>query len=207
MKGRGEVQEDLLVKSNWNNAILNDSYPLHPAYEDYPVVNISIDAARAYCAWLEVKLAKSLEIEQDKITVRLPSKIEWIYAAKSGKSDNTYAWNGPYLRNSEGKFLANFNSNIAQENITYNPQTKKYEVVVKSNLHKDHFTAPVKSYLPNDFGLYNMSGNVSEFVNDEPCVAMGGSYKSTGYDIRTESELPSKEADDQTGFRPIVVFK
>ena len=51
----------------------------------------------------------------------------------------------------------------------------------------DHYflTAPVTSYSPNEFNLYNMSGNVAELTADG--VAMGGHWNSTGYDIRITS--------------------
>ncbi len=56
---------------------------------------------------VERKLAKNLEINPFDIDVRIESKIEWIFVAKAAKSENVYGWNGLFLRNAVGKFMAN----------------------------------------------------------------------------------------------------
>lgn len=201
------VKNIVEIKNIKEGIISAETYFQHSAYEDYPVVNISKSAATIYCVWLREKLAQNLEIDPSKIEVRLPSKIEWIYAAKATKSENVYAWHGPYLRNADGQILANFNMSITTENITYDHGTNTYKVVANNLTDTNSLQSPAKSYLPNDLGLYNMSGNVSEFVMDDANIAMGGSYLSTGYDVRAESELVIEDSNSATGFRPIVVFK
>ncbi|MEC7752829.1 MULTISPECIES: SUMF1/EgtB/PvdO family nonheme iron enzyme [Roseivirga] len=81
---------------------------------------------------------------------RLPTEAEWEYAARGGKEIVKYPWGGPYTRNRDGCFLANFKPGrgaYADDGYPY--------------------TAPVNSFLPNPFNLYNMAGNVAEWCRDD----------------------------------------
>lgn len=66
--------------------------------------------------------------------------------------------------------------------------------------------APSQSFYPNDWGLYNMSGNVAEMISEKG-IAMGGSWHDTGYDVRTESAQSYTDASPLIGFRPVLVKK
>jgi gliding motility-associated lipoprotein GldK len=81
---------------------------------------------------------------------RLPSEAEWEYAARGGRDMAKYPWGNPYIRNSKGCMLANFKPG-------------------RGNFYDDGFaySSPVQAYFPNDYGLYDMSGNVSEWCLDD----------------------------------------
>lgn len=184
-------------------------YFSHPAYDNYPVVNITKQGAEMYCDWL-TKIMRKNYPKNNFNDFRLPTKHEWVYAAKGGLKKSPYPWGGPYLRNSKGCVLANF-ANIGEQNITKN-DSGGFEIVGKDKFMYDYsdignadVTAPTKSYWPNGFGLYNMAGNVAEMVSDED-VVMGGSWRSPGHDIQTTSQQKYVGAANTIGFRVISTY-
>ena len=178
---------------SYNEPMHND-YFSHPAYQDYPVVGVSWNQAVAFCNW-RTNFKNGYQREKGDPSVsrfRLPNEGEWEYAARGGIPSGTYPWGSPYLLNDRACFLANFK-----------PLRGDYAV------DQAVYTVAAKSYLPNDYNLYNMAGNVAEWTNssyssgsyeyvaslnpnmsfpDEPRkVVRGGSWKDVAYFLRVSS--------------------
>jgi len=181
-------------------------YFRHPAYNDYPVVNISHEQAQNYCVWLTKKMREAYGENINE--VRLPTREEWVIAARGGLKNWWYPWPGEYMMDKDGRQCNYYH--IGPESIHYNDTTGTYEVIrdtyYAGTLHDAaDITAPVQSYKPNDYGLYNMAGNVAEMVQQSG-IAVGGSWKSTGYDVRVESIQKFEGPCTTVGFRPVITY-
>lgn len=100
-------------------------------------------------SWNDAKeFIKKLNAKNAGYEYRLPSEAEWEYAARAGKDTPFGIGDGSNLSSSQ----ANFNGNYPYGNAPKGPYLEK--------------TAPVGSYQPNEWGLYDMSGNVWEWCED-----------------------------------------
>ena len=176
------------------NEPMHNEYFSHPAYQDYPVVGVSWKQAMAFCNW-RTHFKNSYQRSKNKPLVnkfRLPSEAEWEFAARGGIPSGVYPWGGPYLLNDRGCFLANFK-----------PLRGDYAA------DQAVYTVEAKSYLPNDFNLFNMAGNVAEWTSssydvnayeyvaslnpnmslgrENRKVVRGGSWKDVAYYLRVSS--------------------
>ena len=175
-------------------------YFRHPAYNDYPVVCITKNKAEKFCSWLTKSINKILEEDEEstvkKIIVRLPTEREWKYAARGGLSQwNEFPWIGKSLRINEGK-------NKGQIRLNFKRANGDLMGLAGSLNDAADVTAPVKSYWPNGYGLYNMCGNVSEIVADSD-YAFGGNWNSTGFNVKIDSKI-NAEASPLNGFRYVI---
>jgi sulfatase modifying factor 1 len=133
------------------NDPMHQDYFHHQSYGDYPVVGVSWEQANAFCNWRTRKKNDYLKSKKNRISVpdfRLPTEAEWEYAARGGLEFATYPWGSGGTQSDRGCFLANFKP-------------------VRGNYAADGalYTMEAKSYNANDYGLYNMAGNVSEWTN------------------------------------------
>ena len=132
------------------NDPMTERYFWHQAYDNYPVVGVTWQQARAFCTWRTQLKNTFLAKKHDALVseFRLPTETEWEWAARGGDRLNPYPWGGPGTRNVQGCFLANFK-----------PLRGNY--LADGGLR----TLIVGCYPPNHYGLYDMAGNVAEWTN------------------------------------------
>ena len=170
LKDSGEAMHDKLYPDTtvWlRDLAFNDPYTQyyysHIAFNTYPVVGVNWHQANEYCKW-RTNVVNNTLLQDDPEAVlfpayRLPTEAEWEYAARGLLEEENYPWEGKSLRDARGKFRANF-------------KRGRGDYAGWAGGDGRHFTdgymitAPVKSFYPNDFGLYNMAGNVAEWTMD-----------------------------------------
>lgn len=208
-----EYQAALIDSMKWNSNGFSlekyvQYYHNHPAYRKYPVVNLTREQAEKYCEWLTLVWRKNTG--NKSLVLRLPTRAEFLRAANGNDLNRPYAWSSPYLRRSDGQFQCNFLS-IGAGAISRDPESGKLIVMntpvdfLAGGADYADLTAPVISFWPNEFGIYNLNGNVSEMVAEQN-IAVGGDWNSPGYDIRNESTKKFTEANPMVGFRPVMTF-
>lgn len=199
------------------NEPMREYYYRHPAYKNYPVVNISITQSEAFCRWLGKRIQSSESgAYLDSVVVRLPTDLEWEYAASGVQGGSTYPWGTDHLRNAKGVFMANFRLLPINE-------AKKEDGKIKlevdySTSNPDFTTAPVDMYGSNELGLCQMGGNVAEFVTatkeskveSGQGVSCGGSFYDPPYYMQCHARdyYPADSSAHFTrGLRPVITFR
>ncbi len=159
-------------------------YFSHAGYNNYPVVGVSWEQANAFSNWRTDFLRRSLG--RDGIYVepyRLPTEAEWEYAARAGNSESSYPWEETLPYDERGCFYANFK-----------PMEGDY-------VRDGHvITSPVGTFAPNDFGLYDMAGNVSEWTS----TAYTESIDKLTADLNPEYRYDAAKEDPYKMKRKIV---
>ncbi|MFD1431533.1 formylglycine-generating enzyme family protein [Lacticaseibacillus yichunensis] len=117
---------------------------------DHPVVQVSRNDAVAYCQWAGV---------------RLPTEAEWEIAAKSGTTNTKWPWGDDALV-PDGTYMANtFQGDFPWVN-------EKTDGFVG--------TAPVRSFTPNGYGLWQMIGNVWEWCVNPRYIPLADFQTTSG---------------------------
>jgi len=206
MKNRTEDMKICTIDSNgWvtdknhTNQPLVELYHRHPEYYEYPVVNISYEAANLFCAWLTDKYNSFPKRKFKKVTFRLPTEEEWMYAAHAGHPEYKFA-NGDTVRTNKGVMMYNFNTVKYLEKMGYSKKNIKYDSEHAYMYDNWDMLAPCKSYFPNDFGLYNMSGNAAEMVSVKG-IAKGGSFTDGEASLRIDNHISYDKSACNIGFR------
>lgn len=159
------------------------NYFWHPAFDDYPVVGVDWPQAKAFCHW-RTHMWNSFKGDQPNTEeFRLPTETEWEWAARGGRSIAPYPWGGYYIRNAKGCLLANFKPG-------------------RGNYPEDggFYTVKADAYFPNDYGLYNMAGNVSEWTET---AYHPNAYQHT-HDMNPDMKYDAKDDDPESYKRKVI---
>lgn len=201
-----------------------DHYLRYPGFRYFPLVGVNWEQANDFAEWrtlvVNKKLADDAGIEvaeggSGRIPLesgvvlpnyRLPSEAEWEYAAQAlignqwldenQTHKRLYPWDGHALRNPYGKemgmFLANFKRGRGD-----------YAGIAGKLNDGAMITDYIYNYPPNDFGLYNMAGNVNEWVYDV--------YRPTSFQqiddlnpLRRDGFLDNEDGYDADGFQSLI---
>lgn len=186
-----------LQNENWltepSLSLLSEHYFSNPVFDNYPVVNISYQAAIGYCEYLSSKINNAkLSSAGIKIRVRLPFHAEIIRAGVGDALFQKYPWTQAGLKDSKGKPFAN-----------YKESSNNSVVKLKDGTILPEPLKSVKSFNPSQFQVYNLLGNAAEMTNI-PGVAVGGSYNDAQDNIQLQHKANYEISSKTVGFR--VVF-
>ncbi len=129
-----------LHECTWRN-------PGFPQEDRHPVVAVSWNDADAFCQWLSRKEAQ---------TYRLPTEAQWEYACRAGSTTLYFGGDDPACLQRYG--------NVGDVSLKAACPRLRSEMCAWRDGHA--FTAPVGSFEPNAFGIYDMHGNVWEWCAD-----------------------------------------
>lgn len=217
LKAKPDQEQWKFIMGNQQSSMqpMVDNYFSHSAYNQYPINNISREGAEMYCKWLTIEASKVRKDKKQVLNdVRLPSDYEWMFAAKGGEGNTeSFPWKTSSIRNEKKCYLAN-----------YKPRTDSIFISEKGEYEKcpggcnifyadgAFHTAKVDSYLPNEYGLYCMSGNAAEMVinwKDKTPGTKGGSWISDLPELMIAGEDKNRgvtEAKAHIGFRVAVTY-
>lgn len=117
--------------------------------ENHPVLCVSFNDVQAYIAWLNLRTG---------VTYRLPTEAEWEFAARAGTTSR-FSFGDDLQAREQCAF-----ANGADQSLKEKPYAKDWTLADCNDRYE--FTAPVGSFKPNAFGLYDLHGNVWEWNQD-----------------------------------------
>lgn len=205
----GNCITDRVKSGDWQpNAATTYRDPGYPQGPDHPVVCVSWEDAQAYVDWINAQSGGGY---------RLPTEAEWEYIARAG-SQHAYPWGDS--ADDGCKDANNGDANAA----------KKYPDAIWARCDDGSLnTAPVGSYQPNAFGLYDVMGNVAEWTLDcgapeyahapadgsaqlargcDRRITRGGSWGTMSKDTRSANRMrySAGDRDDSIGIRVVRVI-
>ena len=182
---------------------MQEAYHSTEYYDEYPVVNIDHTAALMYCKWLtDFYREKYGTAFPEGAYFKLPTLAEWTRAALGEAMAMNIYPDYPGLVNGKGCGIAN----IGETERVVNTDPKGVNTAIKPSIN-DNFPwiAPIYTYLPNENGLYNLIGNVSEMLIDHPRKAIGGNWTSTVEEATIKHTMDFLSPSPLVGMRLVLV--
>lgn len=169
------------------NEPLTKKYFSHVAYDEYPVVGVTWEQSKAFCNWRTKQLNTFQEMIKNPgvMDYRLPTEVEWEYAARGGHQMTLFPWGSYYTRNQEGSLMANFK-----------PMRGNYVADSRKNIASEK----VANFPSNSYGLYDMAGNVAEWTSN--------AYDESAYEIISDFSPDfqyNAKPDDQPALKRKVI--
>ncbi len=195
------------------NVELVQYYQNHRGFDNYPVVNVTKENAEAFAVWLTQEYNGQKKRKFKKVSFRLPTELEWETAARGDHPEHiAFPWGSPYIRDREGKYLANILKvpGRAIKNSWDDNGSQKFEVIDNNLSEILSLTTPIASYRATQFGLFDMVGNVAEMtISEHPeqkdaLISKGGSYALSEYWAPIDSQYPFQDSNAFTGFRLVM---
>ncbi len=192
--------------------------PPFPQEPDHPVINVSRDDARAFCKWLTLRERKEERITRSH-EYRLPTDLEWsalaglteIEGISPGSrftySQPVFPWGATFPDNQK---IGNFADMAAART----PDFTTARTIIGYDDGFSH-TSPVGSFGSNELGLFDISGNAQEWVDDDYSklgdnllgVLRGGGWNTYQYEqlyIGARNAVPPDYRDAFYGFRVVL---
>jgi formylglycine-generating enzyme required for sulfatase activity len=170
--------------------------PGWPLTDEHPVGNVSWNDAVKFCQWLSRKAGR---------LVRLPTESEWEYACRAGTTTVFFTGDAPASLNGY--------ASVPDQALRAKLGERPDETVWFPFDDACPFTAPLGSFKPNPWGLYDMIGNVFQWCGDASAndpkrrMLRGGSYNLNIGTCRCAAPGSGKPESrySYTGFRVVVV--
>ncbi|MBP7102728.1 MAG: SUMF1/EgtB/PvdO family nonheme iron enzyme [Bacteroidales bacterium] len=180
--------------------ITDTSIQYHVALWWKPIINISKKQAEEYCEWRTKNWQNKYEQFSRKnkgnyyknIVFRLPDYDEWLLAASCGLDTALYP---------TGK-SKKFRQNSFPICVEYFSQEEKETGAIIPRGASESW----QFGLQNDKGIFNMCGDVAEFIRDKEFVA-GGSFRDSLHACKVSSINAFNKPNNQTGFRCVAIIK
>jgi len=199
----------------------NDAdYFTSPQYRFFPVVGLTHEQAKEYCKWRSNFVTNLYKTDYKKnvnFKFRLPTETEWELAASNGLDKSKYEYGVETLLTISYKVNPKASQFLFDKIQTTKNENEITKDIIQAGLIKDlpfnvqrelpyflQFDTPYYTYsfYRNDYGIYNMIGNVAELV-EEKGIVKGGSFRDVLLNSKITNRRNYDTPTDDIGFRCI----